>query len=49
MEERPNVTVIYQTPASSSPGLGAIIIELVVFFFAAGIITLIGGCAMLWW
>jgi len=49
MEERPNVTVIYQAPTASTPGLGAIIIELLAFFAAAGLIALAGGCAMFWW
>jgi hypothetical protein len=49
VEERPNVTVIYQTPASAPATLGAVIIELLVFCLVAGVIALAGGCTMLWW
>lgn len=45
MDERPNVTVIYQTPPAKGPGLGAIILELLTFFAIAGALAL--GAALL--
>jgi len=48
MNERPNVTVIYQDPKPATPGLGAVLLELMFFFFMAGVIALIAGsCRML--
>lgn len=45
MEERPNVTVIYQTPPSSGPTLGVVLVELVLFVILAGIVAI--GCGLL--
>lgn len=44
MEERPNVTVVYQTVPSNGPGLGAILIELLTFLALAFAIG--GGCML---
>ncbi|MFZ4662261.1 MAG: hypothetical protein ACOYNY_34955 [Caldilineaceae bacterium] len=45
-DERPNVTVIYQEAKPTTPGLGAILLELFVFLLAAGLVALVagGGC-----
>lgn len=48
MNERPNITVIYEQSSSSAPGLGAILVELIFFLFMVGVIGLISGsCSML--
>lgn len=48
MDDRPNVTVIYQPAKQPGPGLGAILLELFVFLLAAGVIALVagGGCML---
>lgn len=50
MSEKPNVTVIYQDVKAPGPSFGAVLLELIVFLAAAGVIALIagGGCAALW-
>ncbi len=48
MNERPNVTVIYQESPSSTPSVGRVLLELLFFFFMAGVIALLAGsCRML--
>lgn len=49
MDDRPNVTVVYQTAPAAGPGLGAVLLELFVFLLAAGLVALVagGGCALL--
>lgn len=46
MNERPNITVVYEQK-TTTPGVGAVLIELISFFLMAGLIALvIGSCSM---
>lgn len=48
-DERPNVTVVYQTTPAAGPGLGAVLLELFCFLIMVGLVALFagGGCALL--
>jgi len=48
-DERPNVTVVYQTAPAAGPGLGRVLLELITFLALLGLAVLIagGGCALL--
>ncbi len=49
MDDRPNVTVIYQDAPASGPGLGAVIVEAFAFLAMLAFFALLagGGCRML--
>jgi len=47
MSEKPNVTVIYQEAKSPAPGLGAILIELVVFVLFVCLVGLVVGAGLI--
>ena len=46
MADKPNVTVIYQEAKSPGPGLGAVLLELLVFIALAFLVG--GGCSWLY-
>lgn len=51
MNDRPNVTVVYQDARPQTPGAGAVLGEVIVFLLLAGGIALVagGGCMMWLW
>ena len=46
MSDKPNVTVIYQEAKASTPGLGAILLELIVFVVLVFVVG--GACSWLY-
>ena len=49
MNERPNVTVVYQDARPQTPGAGAVLVEVVVFLaLAGGVALVVGGGCMAW-
>lgn len=50
MNERPNVTVVYQDASPRTPSAGAVLGEVIVFLLLAGGVAVLagGGCMWLW-
>lgn len=48
MEERPNVTVVYQNAPSRPPGFLAILAELIAFFLMLALAGLLAGLMGKW-
>lgn len=47
-DERPNVTVVYQTVPAKGPGLVSIVVELVAFLAMLGLAGLLAGLLGNW-
>lgn len=48
VDERPNVTVVYQTAPAAGPGLGRVLLEAITFLALVGLAALAaGGCRLL--
>lgn len=46
MSNKPNVTVIYQEAPAQTPGLVAVLVELLAFLVFLGLAAVLGSCGM---